>query len=187
MLRFNYTKTAGGKSKERQVEPYGLHDHIGRFYVWGRERVKQAPKFFALDRMTELSLEDRFEPDPTLNIDEALRHSFGVFVRANAAPQRIVVEIAPGRSAYVRARRWPAETKCEEMADGRLRIEFAVTDPQEVVAWVLSFAGSARIVEPAAAADLARRAGEDLAELHAWSKRAPKGDALLEFDWTKEE
>jgi predicted DNA-binding transcriptional regulator YafY len=186
MLAFTYTNTTGGKTKERQIEPYALHDNVGRFYVWGRERVKQAPKFFAVDLMTNVVLEDRFEPDKSIDIDEALRHSFGIFVRQGVKPQRIVVEIDADRAAYVRARRWPAESKCKDLPDGRLRIEFAVTDAHEVVAWVLSFGGRARVVSPAAAADLARRASEDIAERHAWAKRAPKGENLLEFDWNKE-
>lgn len=183
MIGFTYTNTAGGKVKERQIEPYALHDHVGRFYVWGRERVKQAPKFFALDRMRDVSLEDRFEPDPKLNLDDALRHSFGMYVGSGAKAQRIVVDVDADRAAYVRARRWPAEIKTKDLPDGRLRVEFLVTDPREIVAWVLSFGGSARIASPAAAADLARRAGEDLAELHGWAKRAPKGDEMLEFEW----
>jgi predicted DNA-binding transcriptional regulator YafY len=186
MIGFSYTNTAGGKTKQRQVEPYALHEHVGRFYVWGRERVKQAPKFFAIDLMRDVTLEDRFDPDPRLSLDDALAHSFGMYVGDGSTPQRIVVEIDAPRAAYVRARRWPAEISVEEVPDGRLRVTFAVTDPHEVVAWVMSFGGNARIVEPAAAADLARRAGEDIAERHSWSKHAPKSDDMIEFDWKKE-
>ena len=186
MIRFSYTNTSGGRPKERQIEPYALHDHVGRFYVWGRERVRQAPKFFAVDLMRDVELEDRFDPDPSLSIDEALRHSFGVFVRSNVKPQRIVVDVDVERAAYVRARRWPTESTLEELPDGRLRIEFLVNDPHEIVAWVLGFAGGARVVSPPAAADLARRAAESIVDIHGWSKRVPKGDGLLEFDWKKE-
>jgi predicted DNA-binding transcriptional regulator YafY len=186
MISFTYTNTAGGKPKARQIEPYALHEHVGRFYVWGRERVKQRPKFFAIDLMRDVKLEDRFEPDPSVSLDDALLHSFGMYVGDGSKPQRIVVEVDAPRSAYVRARRWPAEISCEEMPDGRLRVTFAVTDPHEVVAWVLSFGGNARIVEPAAAADLARRAAEDIAERHGWSKRAPQGSEMIEIQWPKE-
>jgi predicted DNA-binding transcriptional regulator YafY len=186
MIAFTYTNTAGGKPKPRQIEPYALHEHVGRFYVWGRERVRQAPKFFAIDLMRDVRLEDKFEPDATLSLDEALLHSFGMYVGDGAKPQRIVVEVDPPRANYVRARRWPAETDCELRPDGKLRVTFLVTDPHEVVAWVLSFAGNARIVEPAAAAELARRAAEDIAERHGWAKRAPKGDEMLGFPWSKE-
>ena len=185
MIAFTYTNTAGGKTRPREIEPYALHEHVGRFYVWGRERVKQAPKFFAIDLMRDVTLEDRFEPDPRLRLDDALAHSFGMFVGQGGKPTRIVVEVDPTRAAYVRARRWPAETSIEELDDGRLRIAFSVTDPHEVVGWVLSFGGSARVVEPAAAADLARRAAEDIAERHGWATRAPKSDAMIEFDWKK--
>jgi predicted DNA-binding transcriptional regulator YafY len=186
MLRFSYVPSAGGKAKERQIEPYGLHDYIGRFYVWGRERVKQAPKFFALDLMRDVELEDRFEPDPSLSLDKALQHSFGMFVRSGAQPKPVIVEVAADRASFVRSRRWPAETLLTDLPEGRLRIEFSVTDPQEIVAWVLSFAGSARIVAPTDAADLARSAGEEIARLHRWAKDAPKGRENLEFDWSKE-
>jgi len=186
MLRFTYVPTAGGRGKERQIEPYALHDYVGRFYVWGRERIKQQPKFFALDLMRDVALEDRFDPDPSLRIDDALHHSFGMFVAGGKPVQHIVVEFDAPRAAYVRARIWPAETRMTDLPDGRLQVEFAVTDPQELVAWVLSFAGSARIVAPAGAADLARRGGEEVARLHRWSKDAPKSSDHLEFDWAKE-
>jgi predicted DNA-binding transcriptional regulator YafY len=186
MLRFSYVPNAGGKAKERQIEPYALHDYIGRFYVWGRERVKQAPKFFALDLMRDVELDDRFDPDPTLSVDAALRHSFGMFVRSGAQPKRVVVEIDADRASFVRSRRWPAETALVDLPEGRLRIEFAVADPQEIVAWALSFAGTARIVSPSDAADLARRAGEEIARLHAWARQADNGDDMLAFDWAKE-
>ena len=187
MVAFSYTNTAGGKTKPRQIEPYAIHEHVGRFYVWGRERVRQAPKFFAIDLMRDVTLEDRFEPDPTLSLDDALAHSFGMYVGdGSAKPQRIVVEVSAERANYVRARRWPAETGCELLPNGALRVSFLVNDPHEVIGWVLSFGGNARIIEPAAAAELARRAAEDIADRHAWAKRAPKGDEMLRFPWAKD-
>lgn len=186
MIAFSYTNTAGGKPKARQIEPYALHEHVGRFYVWGREKVRQAPKFFAVDRMRDVTLEDEFDPGHTLRLADALEHSFGMYVGQRTKPTPVVVEIAASRAAYVRARRWPAEVGCEDAPDGKLRLTFAVTDPQEVVSWVLGFGGAARVVSPASAADLARRAAEDLLQAHAWSRRAAKGDEMLEFEWPKE-
>ena len=186
MIAFTYTNTAGGRPKSRQIEPYALHEHVGRFFVWGRERIKQAPKFFAIDLMRDVTLEERFEPDASIRLDDALAHSFGMYVGAGTKPQRIVVEIGPSRANYVRARRWPAETACEAQPDGSLRVTFLVADPHEVVAWVLSFGGNARIVEPAGAADLARRAAEDIAQRHAWASRAAQADDMLRFDWMPE-
>lgn len=186
MIAFTYTNTTGGKPKQRQIEPYALHENVGRFYVWGREKVRQAPKFFAIDLMRDVTLEDEFDPDPKLSLSDALEHSFGTYVGQRTKPIRVVVEIEAARAAYVRARRWPAEVACDDAEDGKLRITFAVNDPQEVVSWVLGFGGSARVVSPPIAADLARRAAEEMAEAHAWSRRAAKGDGMMEFEWPKE-
>src|SRR5579863_5661399 len=127
MIAFAYAKP-GGRAQHRQIEPYALHEHVGRFYVWGRENVRQAPKFFAIDLMRDLTLEDDFEPDPKLDLASALRHSFGMYVNPRATPMRVVVEIDPSRAAYVRARRWPAETALEEAEDGKLHVTFTVTE-----------------------------------------------------------
>ena len=186
MIAFTYTNTAGGKPKPRQIEPYALHEHVGRFYVWGREKVRQAPKFFAVDLMRDLTLEDEFDPDPSLRLSDALEHSFGMYVGQRTRPMRVVVDIDASRAAYVRARRWPAEVGCEDADGGKLRLTFAVNDPQEVVSWVLSFGGRAKVVSPPAAADLARRAAEDIVDSHVWSRRAAKGDGMMEFEWPKE-
>jgi len=186
MIAFTYTNTTGGKPKPRQIEPYALHENVGRFYVWGREKVRQAPKFFAIDLMRDVTLEDGFEPDPKLSLSDALEHSFGMYVGQRTKPMRVVVEIDATRAAYVRARRWPAEVACDDAEDGKIRVTFAVNDPQEVVSWVLGFGGSARVVSPPIAADLARRAAEEIADSHAWSRRAAKGDGMMEFEWPKE-
>lgn len=186
MIAFTYTNTAGGKPKARQIEPYALHEHVGRFYVWGREKVRQAPKFFAVDLMRDVTLEDEFDADPSLRLPDALEHSFGMYVGQRTKPMRVAVEIAATRAAYVRARRWPAEVACDDVEGGKLRLVFEVNDPQEVVSWVLGFGGGARIVSPAAAADLARRAAEDILEAHGWSRRAARGDGTMEFEWPKE-
>lgn len=185
MISFAYAKP-GGRTQHREIEPYALHEHVGRFYVWGRESVRQAPKFFAIDLMRDVALEDEFDPDPKLDLASSLRHSFGMYVNPRATPIRVVVEIDPARAAYVRARRWPAETMLEEADDGKLRVTFTVTDPFEIVSWVLGFGGAARILEPAGAADYARRAAEHIAELHTWSRRAAKDERMLRFEWPAE-
>lgn len=186
MIAFTYTNTAGGKPKDRQIEPYALHEHVGRFYVWGREKVRQAPKFFAVDLMRDVSLEDGFDPDPAVSLSDALEHSFGMYVGQPHRPMKVVVEIDASRASYVRARRWPAEVCCEDGEDGELRLTFSVNDPQEVVSWVLGFGGTARILSPPSAADLARRAAEGMALAHGWSRQAARRDGMMEFEWPKE-
>ncbi|MBC5828459.1 MAG: WYL domain-containing protein [Candidatus Eremiobacteraeota bacterium] len=183
MLHFSYRKTKDAKKSERVIEPYALHDHLGRFYIWGRETSKGPTKFFALDLVDNLSLGDEFDPDPRISVEDALAHSFGMFSQPNSKLQRVIVEVDPGCAAYVRARKWPAEVSLAPSPNGCLRVEFEVSDPQELVFWVLSFAGSARIIQPASAAEMVRKSAVEIESRHEWAAAAAQGDAMLRFDW----
>ncbi len=162
-LSFDYERTAGGERSARTIAPYAVHAHDGRYYVWGTLEGDTAPfpapRLFALDRASNVAIEDdTFEVDTSLDLSDALRHSFGTMVSADP-PQDIVVRIAPEAAAFVACRRWPAERAVAGERDGGLRLTFEVSKPDELIAWVLSFGGAATIVSPPGArAELRRRA-----------------------------
>lgn len=162
-LSFVYEPTAGGSRTARTVAPYAVHAHDGRYYVWGTlegdPAETPAPRLFALDRMSDVALEaDTFPVDDSLDLGEYLRHSFGTMVSPDE-PREVVVRIAPQSVAFVACRRWPAERSSEVERDGSLRMTFSVSKLDELVAWVLSFGGTATIVSPPSAREeLHRRA-----------------------------
>lgn len=184
IITIGYRKTAGGRLEKRAIAPYELHNHSGRFYVWGTDEGGAQPKFFALDRIESIDAEDgdSFERDPNLSIDQELRHSFGVWV-GSGKPQDIEVEISESRATDVFARRWPAEKSVEFLPSGRLRLTFSVSDAREVVAWVLSFGGEAWIREPASAARLAWELSQKVVALHAWARDVPIDERVMQFEW----
>ncbi len=188
ILKFTYKRSIDSSVSTRHIVAYDLCDHDGRIYVWGVEEGDRKPKFFALDRMSDADLQEEVTPksyDPTQNLDATLRHSFGIFA-TTGKPMKVVVKIAPRRAADVRARRWPAEEAIKETPDGGLRLTFSVTDPREVVAWAMSFGGDAKIVEPPAAAQMARRFAETILEEHDWAKNVAVDERLIRFDWGDE-
>jgi len=184
IITIDYRKTAGGRLEKRSIAPYELHNHSGRFYVWGTDEGGTKPKFFALDRIEGMSADDgdSFERDPNLSIDKELRHSFGVWV-GSGKPQDIEVEISESRATDVFARRWPAEKAVSFQSNGRLRITFSVSDAREVVAWVLSFGGEAWIREPASAAKLAWELSQKIVAQHKWARDVPVDEKLMRFEW----
>jgi predicted DNA-binding transcriptional regulator YafY len=147
-LSFEYCRTNGTQSDHRTIAPYAVHAHNGRYYLWGITEGETDPKLYALDRMSGVALEDdAFEPDPGLTIDDALRYSFGTMI-GDAPPQRVVVRIEPAAAAFVRCRRWPAQVDASDEPDGGVRLTFELSRFEEIVAWVLSFGGTATIVSP---------------------------------------
>ena len=150
-LSFTYARTAGGERDERAIQPYAVHAHDGRYYVWGIVEGQHVPKLFAVDRMEAVTIEyDTFVPDPGLNLDDALHFSFGTMV-GDGPVQNVVVSVGPEAAAFVRCRRWPAEVHIEERGDGSVAFTFALTRLEEVVAWVLSFGVAATIESPPSA------------------------------------
>jgi predicted DNA-binding transcriptional regulator YafY len=167
-LSFTYERTAGGERTPRTIAPYAVHAHDGRYYVWGTlegdAAAFPAPRLFALDRMSEVALEeDTFAVDPTLDLGDALRYSFGTMV-STEPPQDIVVRIAPEAAAFVACRTWPAERERATDQDGSLRLTFELSRPDEIVAWVLSFGGGATIESPPSAREELRRRAQLILE-----------------------
>jgi predicted DNA-binding transcriptional regulator YafY len=184
IIAIGYRKTAGGRLEKRAIAPYEMHNHAGRFYVWGTDEGAAKPKFFALDRIESLDVDDgdSFQRDPNLSLDKELQHSFGVWV-GGGKPQDIEVEISANRATDVFARRWPAEKSIRFLPDGRLRITFSVSDAREVVGWVLSFGGEAWIREPASAARLAWELSQKVVALHEWARDVPVDERVMRFEW----
>jgi predicted DNA-binding transcriptional regulator YafY len=167
-LSFTYERTAGGERTPRTIAPYAVHAHDGRYYVWGTLEGDSAafpePRLFALDRMRDVAIEeDTFTVDPTLDLGDALRYSFGTMVSTDP-PQDIVVRIAPEAAAFVACRTWPAERERTTDPDGSLRLTFELSRPDEIVAWVLSFGGGATIESPPSAREELRRRAKMILE-----------------------
>ena len=159
-LSFDYTPTAGGPTERRTLQPYAVHAHDGRYYLWGILEGETTPKLFTLDRMADVAIEDdAFEPDPGLALDDALQHSFGVMI-GDGKVRRVVVRVAPEAAAFARCRRWPAEVDASDETDGSLLLTFEVSALNEIVAWVLSFGGTATIESPAEAREALHSAAE---------------------------
>jgi len=193
ILRFKYRRSRDGVESRRAIAPYELFDYTGRIYVWGPEEGAHHPKFFAIDRMTEAASKegDVFKPDAELRLDNWLKHSFGIYISGDGSTRpaekrnvlRIVVRFARNRAADVNARRWPAEVKRKNLADGSVEMIFEVDDPREIVAWVLSFGGDAKITAPPEAAEMARHFADAILTDHKWAERVPVDERLLRFDW----
>jgi predicted DNA-binding transcriptional regulator YafY len=161
-LSFSYARTAGGERDSRTVQPYAVHSHEGRYYVWGVLEGEVSAKLFAMDRMRNVAIEnDVFAFDPGLDLNDALRYSFGTML-GDGPVQLIIVRFSAEVAAYIRCRRWPAEVGIDERADGSVALTFAVTRLEEVVAWTLSFGGAATIESPHAAGAAVRAAAQRL-------------------------
>lgn len=123
----------------RTVEPYYLVFHWSAWYVWGWCRSRMDFRLFKLNRMTEPTLGEPFEPRsmrlPDLEPERIFPAKYQITALFDPSCRwRLVEEYG--------ADRFTVEP------DGRLRFTGGFPDADSVVSWVLTFGDKAELLEP---------------------------------------
>ena len=135
LISFQYYGPKG--ETRRQAEPYTLVFHWSSWYLWGFCRTKEAPRLFKLNRMQELTSGEAFTPREMppcdLSPEKVYPMDLSVSVLVDADMKwRLVDEF--GSNSF------------EEWEDGRLLFQFQFSDRENLICWVLSFAGRAELL-----------------------------------------
>ncbi len=157
-LTLSFQYQAGTTPGPRKLEPYALVFYRNGLYVVGIDVAKRAPRTFAIERMRRVRAlpQAAFVRDPTFDVSRLFDGAFGII--AGSERVRVVIEFDKKVASFVEERTWHPTQRVTRSADG-LRCEFKVAVTEEVVAWVLRWGASARVVEPA---DLARRVRDEM-------------------------
>ena len=136
-IRFAYFSPKG--ESVRTVEPFYLVFHWSTWYVWGWCRMREDFRLFKLNRMTELTagepFEPRFAPLPDLEPERIFPIKYQVTVLFESTCRwRLVEEYGADRFT--------------EEPDGRLRFTGGFPDADSVLSWVLTFGDKAELLEP---------------------------------------
>ena len=182
-VKFRYWTISSDSEAERTVNPYGLFELNGVWYVVGddldRDEDSDRRRTFRVSRIRgEIKFATRRERDFRMPGD------FNVTAYRDRAPWRLVAEdagtavlnVAPDASWLVE-RRFGAYGEFEEQADGSGRFTTAYSDIEPLAAWILSLGGLAVPVEPA---ELVDRLADDLrtvADAHSAPARTLPGAA----------
>jgi len=153
-VRLTYT-TWRGRSGERDLDPYGLVFHAGRWYVTGHDHARRSTRTFRLDRIGDAALLDgAFDVpagfDPTAHVLAGLAavpyaHEISVVLRAelDQARRRIppvvgaLTEVPGGVRLVARAERLDGAA---QLLAG-LGWDFTIERPDELRAEVRALAG----------------------------------------------
>ncbi|MDR3767411.1 MAG: YafY family protein [Butyricicoccus sp.] len=136
-IRFTYFSPK--EESVRNVEPYYLVFHWSTWYVWGWCQMRNDFRLFKLNRMTELTSGESFEPRsaplPNLEPEHIFPPKYQVTVLFDPACRwRLVEEYG--------ADRFTVEP------DGRLRFTGGFPDADSALSWVLTFGCKAELLEP---------------------------------------
>jgi len=139
LVRIAYHGVGRDEATERTVEPMGLLNERGTWYLEAFCHRAGSLRTFRVDRIREaIALADHFEP-------RSLSPTGTAFVSAGLPVARI--KLAPGEQ--VSDREWPGMRLAEEPADGSLVVEVPYAGTGWIARQVVARLGAAEVLEPA--------------------------------------
>ncbi len=162
-VTIEYTAASSGRVSRRGLEPYGVIQHAGEWYVVGRCRMQGDTRTFRVDRIVSLEATgDAFAP-PT-DFDLAAYRRDRLFV-PGADAITVRVRLDPVGVARVGAA-WPAG-RVTQLGGGGAEIEMDCDGLEWVLGWTLGHGAHAEIVAPASARAALRARVEGMLEQQA--------------------
>ena len=130
----------------RKVAPYKFWYFDGTFYLIGHCDWRDDVRIFALDRIKMLHLtEEGFEVPDEFDIDEFMRHSFGVIT---GEPTRVKIWFSADVAGYIKERIWHESQQIHPQSDGSALFEADVAATEEIKYWIKGWGSQALVIEP---------------------------------------
>jgi len=182
-VRFRYWTITTDSEAERTVNPYGLFELNGVWYVVGddldRPEGPDRRRTFRVSRIRgEIKFATRRERDFRMPAD------FNVTAYRDRAPWRLVPDEAGTATLAVAAdaswlveRTFGAYGEFEEQPDGSGRFTTVYSEIEPLVAWILSLGGRAVPLEPAALVDAVAADLQTVADMHSGDPQPLPGAA----------
>nr|HMR05141.1 WYL domain-containing protein [Polyangiaceae bacterium] len=147
-------ETSGKPAARRFVEPYVTWIVNGRPYLVGFCRTANEVRTFALARVLAAEvLDEDYDIDPSFNVADYVGKGVGVY---HGAVHEIVLVLAAEVAHLARERTLHRTQTVEPLMDGRALLRIQAAGLPEVAAWVASFGGNVRAVEPPELVEMVR-------------------------------
>ncbi len=145
-IQMRYDSASRGKMTRREVDPYRLWYASGGLYLVGYCHLRNEPRLFAVERIKSVTPTD-------LPYQIPLQFDFDAFVEDSLTVMRgprmtVELEFDKPTAAWAKDRIWHSSQQLKRLPRGRMQLILSVADSREVVGWVLSFGGGARVARP---------------------------------------
>lgn len=150
IVRFDYSSTTSGATKNRRAEPQLLHNHEGTWYAVAFDYLRQGFIVFHTGRISNLEpTGDFFKPRKYFDKEKYIKDSFGMYHGGKPAEVEIVFDAY--QSKWMRERNFfhPNETR-EDLPDGSLKLSFTIGENalEAVARFCLQYAGNCIAEKP---------------------------------------
>ena len=149
IIDLSHQKFEYDEPTKRLVEPYGLKESKGRWYLLAKEVGKEKVKTFGLDRIVDFDITKKhFSPPERYNANEEFKFCFGVINLSDITPQEIILSFDPFHGKYIKS--YPLHDSQSIIIDNEeeLRIRLFLIATDDLVMEVLSYAENVTVISP---------------------------------------
>lgn len=146
-IRFDYRKFQDPNPQKRILSPIFLKEDKNFWYVIGVLDGKNSLSTFALDRISNLVVTNKYFTPPAFDTKEYFKYSFGITV-SEEKPIKIILSFKPYQGNYIKA--LPIHETQEVIKDSNkeLRISVVVKPSYEFYSKILSYGEDVKVILP---------------------------------------
>ena len=146
-IAFDYAKFGDSNVKKRILSPILLKEDKNFWYVLGISEDKNLLSTFALDRMSNLLVTNKYFNPISFDVVEYFKYSFGITV-SKEDPIEIVLSFSKFQSNYVKALPIHESQKIIKEDKNELRISVLVKPSYEFYSKILSYGSKVKVISP---------------------------------------
>ncbi|MCX5831356.1 MAG: WYL domain-containing protein [Deltaproteobacteria bacterium] len=154
VCRITYQAVMQKKAKTYHVKPLKIFSYRDTVYLHARlakepGKAYSEPDFdpiLAIHRFKKVEMTERaFEFPEDYKFDDAFDRNFG-FMKDDCFDA--MAEFTGWAADYVAERTWSPDQKITKIGDDKISMTLSVSSSVEFIAWILSFGGQAKVIEP---------------------------------------
>lgn len=166
-LQLEYKTSQNTTYSVREFNPYHIICQKGSWYLLGFSYNSNAVRLYAMPRIRMCRItEKKFFIPHHFKIEKHIDPEMGVWNNSGNS-FKVEIEFAASLKTYVTEREWHKDQMMKENSDGTVSLSFETNQIDQTAAWILSFAGGAKILNPPELRQQVREAAKKILALHA--------------------
>lgn len=134
---------------EVEVSPFLLKSYRLRWYLIGKNEVRNQVRIYGLDRVENLTVSEKtFQHPAGFNPDDYFKYSFGISVLDNPSPEKVVLQISKELAPYLKSQPLHHSQVIKQDDDSGLTLELTVWLTRELMMALLGYGPDVKILEP---------------------------------------
>lgn len=149
-VRFTYKKFYSDISQNRTVESLLIKEFKGRYYLIGFDIERKALRTFGLERITELSIDNKkFKARTDFNAQNVFKNAYGIIAPPDAKVQNIILKFNRGQGEYIKSYPFHNSQRIIREEKNSITFELSIYITEDFVFELMSHTGHFSIIQPA--------------------------------------